>query len=192
MTQIDELRHATATMTAPAMLRHLLLERFPGGCAVTSSLRARSIVVLKMIADIDRATPVIFCHAPYIYPDSVEYRAHIVRLLDLADVRDPETNGSGPRTGEKEHHELIRSDVPGGGTLDSVVHLNDALSGFEFWVSAAYHRPYSEVPAERLTEEGGLIRADPLRGWTQEEVHAYMAEHDLPHHPRILAPTYHY
>lgn len=192
MIEIDELRHTAAAMLAPALLRHLLVERFPQRCATTSSLRARSVVVLKMIADIDRAAPVIFCHASYIYPESVEYRARIVRLLGLTNVRDPEANEIGVLPDDQDHYEVIRSDISGGGTIESLVHLNKSLADFDCWISAAYHRPYSDVATERLIPEGRMLRVDPLSGWSQEQVHAYMAGHDLPHHPRILAPTYHY
>lgn len=195
MLRVEELRNATAEMTAPELLRCLMVREFSKGCAVTSALRARSVVVLHMIAEIDRATPVIFCHAPYIFPESVEYRARIVRLLGLSDVRDPardEADVLPEDTKDRDHTEEILSEAWGGGTIHSTVHLNNALAGFDCWISAAYHRPYGDDPAPRLIEEGRLLRVDPLKGWTQKEVHAYLAERDLPLHPRIAVPTYHY
>ena len=192
MLPLNELRSATAEMTAPAMLRYLLLEKFPGRCVITSSLRIRSIVALKMIAEIDRSAPVIFCHASYVYPESVDYRRQVVRLLRLTDVRDAGAGETDILPGDQDHYEEIRSSVWGGGTIETITHLNKSLADFECWISAAYHRPYSNVPTPRLTQEGRLLRVDPLNGWTREEVHAYMARHDLPHHPRIVAPTYHY
>lgn len=186
--------HAKATegMTARDLLRYLLVEEFHGKCAITSSLRARSIVVLNMIAEIDRSAPVIFCHASYVYPESVDYRARIVRLLGLTDVREPGTNESDVLPDDRDHYEEIRSSIWGGGTVETIVHLNKSLAGFGCWISAAYHRPYANEPTPRLIQEGRMLRVDPLNGWTAEEVHAYMARHDLPLHPRIVAPTYHY
>jgi phosphoadenosine phosphosulfate reductase len=192
MLRIEELRKATAEMTAPELLRCLLVREFPKGCAVTSALRARSVVVLHMIAEIDLATPVIFCHASYIFPESVEYRARIVRLLGLSDVRDLAKVETDVLPGDQDHTEEILSDVSGGGTIHSTVNLNKSLAGFECWISAAYHRSYADDPSPRLIEEGRLSRVDPLNGWTQKEVYAYMAERELPHHPRIAVPTYHY
>jgi len=192
MTGIDELRRATAAMAVPALLRHLMTERFPGRCVITSSLRARSVVVLKMIADIDRAAPVIFCHASYVYPESVDYRARIVRLLGLANARDPEADEGGVLPGDEDHHEIIRTEVSGGGEIESRVALNRSLAACDCWISAGYHRPYSEVAPERLSAEGRLVRVDPLAGWSQEQVRAWMDRHDLPSHPLIASPTYHY
>lgn len=192
MIEIDELRRATAAMQPPALLHHLLVERFPGRCVTTCSLRARSVVVLRMLADIDRAAPVVFCHASYVYPESIEYRARIVRLFGLTNVRDPAGDEDGALPGDQDHYEVIRSEISGGGTIDSIVHLNRSLAKSDCWISAAYHGPYPDVPAERLIAEGRMLRVDPLSGWTQEQVHGWMARHDVPHHPRILAPTYHY
>ncbi|MBT5050668.1 MAG: phosphoadenosine phosphosulfate reductase family protein [Rhodospirillaceae bacterium] len=192
MLRVEELRKATTDMTAPELLRCLLVQEFPDGCAVTSALRARSVVVLHMIAEIDLATPVIFCHAPYIFPESVEYRARIVRQLGLTDVRDPAQDETEILPQDQGHTEGILSDASGGGTIHSTVNLNKSLAGFNCWISAAYHRPYGDDPTPRLIEEGRLLRVDPLMGWTQKDVHAYMAERDLPHHPRIAVPTYHY
>lgn len=192
MLRAEDLRNATAAMTAPELLRCLLAREFPKRCAVTSALRARSIVVLHMISEIDRATPIIFCHAPYIFPESVEYRARIVRLLGLSDVRDPAKDEADVASEDQDHSEGILSEVSGGGTVYSTVHLNHSLAGFDCWISAAYHRSYADDPTPRLVEEGRLLRVDPLKGWTQKEVHAYVAERNLPHHPRIAVPTYHY
>ena len=192
MLPLEKLRRTAAAMTAPALTRHLLLERFPKGCATTSSLRARSIVVLGMIAEIDRSAPVIFCHAPAVYPESIEYRSQIVRLLGLTDIRDPEKDEAGILPDDQDHYEEIRSGVWGGGTVGTTVHLNRSLAGFPCWISAAYHRPYADDPTGRLVEEGRILRVDPLNGWSQEDVYSYMARHGLPHHPRIVAPTYHY
>jgi phosphoadenosine phosphosulfate reductase len=192
MSAVEELRPAIAEMSAPALLRHLLIEKFPRKCAVTSSLRARSIVVLHMIAEIDCATPVIFCHASYVYPESVEYRAQIIRRLGLTDVRDPRADEATVADGDRDHFEEIRSEIWGGGTIATIVHLNQSLAGFECWISAAYHLPYDGDATPRLSHEGRMLRVDPLNGWTQDQVHEYMARHRLPFHPRILPPTHHY
>lgn len=205
MLPLDAHTRATEGMAAPELLRYLLADRFRGQCMVTAALRARSIVVLHMMAEIDRSIPVVFCHAPGIYPESLEYGARIIDTLRLADVRDHDRDETGVLPGDEDHCEEIRSKVWGGGTVSTTVHLNRSLAGADCWISAVYHRPYSAPPGPRLTMEGRLLRADPLNGWTRERVHAYMAERGLPHHPRVRLtqpkpaaedaapyPTYHY
>lgn len=184
---LDELRNATAGMTAQELLRHLMTEIFPGKCAISSSLRARSVAVLKMAAEIDPTVRVIFCHAPYVYAESVEYRERVVRRLGLTDVRDPE-----PADDDNEFFEDIRTSVWGGGDIESTVGLDAALDGVACWISAAYHRPYPDTPPPRLTQEKRLIRVDAVHDWSQQQIYGYLARYDLPLHPRISTPTYHY
>ncbi len=187
MADLDELLNATADMTAQELLRHLMTEVFPGKCVISCSLRARSIAVLKMASEIDPAVPVIFCHAPYVYAESVDYRKTIVRRLGLSDVRDPEEPEGSPT-----FHEDIRTSVWGGGEIESTVALDDVLEDSDCWISAAYHRPYPDAPPPRLTQEGRIVRVDAVHDWTQPQVYGFLARYDLPLHPRIATPTYHY
>jgi len=188
MSELEDLRRATGDMAAEELLRYLLLEAFPGRSIVTASLRARGVVTLAMVAEIDPATPVVLCHAPELYPESVEYRARIVERLGLADVRDPGPDEAAPLAGDHDHWEETRSLMPGGARVRTLVHLNRALAGFECWISAVYHGPYDAKPAPRIVREGRLIRVDPLAGWDRKAVQGWMAARGLPQRPRIAPP----
>ena len=56
MTPRQEIRKISVDLTTPELLAYLVKERFPGEIVVTASLMASSVVVLKMISDIDPAT----------------------------------------------------------------------------------------------------------------------------------------
>ena len=185
MSIAEEIRLASVGMTAPDFLRFLLVDRFPRKTTVTTSLRARSTVVLSMIAQIDPATPVVFCHAPDLYPESVEYRARVIDRLHLSDVRIHGNNETGGSPDTAEHIEDIWADVWGGGRVHTIAQLSRSLAGVDCWISAVYHRPYGDERVVRVAEESDLVRIDPLNGWTEEDVHTYMAEHDLPPHPHV-------
>ena len=60
MPVLESLRAAVEGCTPEQLLRLLITDRFPGRTVITASLRAPSIVVLKMVADIDPVTPVVF------------------------------------------------------------------------------------------------------------------------------------
>jgi len=64
MSRVEELREITREMDAPTLLRYVITEKFPHKTVVTCSLRGRSVVLLKMISEIDASTPIVFCHAP--------------------------------------------------------------------------------------------------------------------------------
>ena len=86
MTVYQDIRAISADLGAADLLRHLILERFPGKTVVTASLKAPSIAVLKMVADIDPTTSVVFCQRGFQFAESRDYRDRIVALLGLKSV----------------------------------------------------------------------------------------------------------
>jgi phosphoadenosine phosphosulfate reductase len=206
MSRVEELREFTREMDAPALLRYLITEKFPRKTVVSCSLRGRSVVLLKMISGIDVSTPIVFCHAPDLYPESLEYRTKLVSQLGLRDIREPAGDEGGALPGDCDHSEGLWAGNPVDHTRAyKIVHLNRTLASFDCWISGVYHGPYTETPAPRVTEEGRLIRINPLASWTQDQVRSFMKENGLPYHPRSMlrprepakeepesVPTYHF
>lgn len=169
-----------------SLLRYLIQERFPGKVAATVSLRARSVAVLQMISEIEPATPVFFCHPKNIFPESLEYRATIVDELGLTDVREPVPD-TGAAAGTAYLSEALWSEDPVDHTRRyTTIALNQTLSGFDCWISAVYHIPYSDQPAPAATEEGHLVRVNPLATWSKDRVRTHLAEHGLAFHPKAM------
>jgi phosphoadenosine phosphosulfate reductase len=202
----QEISSLSKDLSTPELLRVLIKEKFPGKVVVTASLRARSIVVLKMVADIDPATPVVFCHPGNLFPESRDYRKRIVERLALADVRDTRGGEATVRPGDDDHYENMWAEyLSGHGRVHEIVHLNDTLAPFDCWISAVYHFSRPPQVHHRVDVEGRLIRIDPLIRWSQDDVRRFMRENGLPFHPRAAgrkptpppqeapcAPTYHF
>ncbi len=190
MLDVEELRERTRDMDALALLRFLITEAFPRKTVATCSLRGRSIVLLKMISQIDPATPIVFCHAPDLYPGSLEYRTKLVSQLGLRDIRGPAEDEGKPLPDDCHHSEGLWAEKADDHTrVYDFVDLNRSLADFDCWISGVYHGRYTETPKPRVIEEGRLIRISPLASWTQDQVRSFMKEHGLPYHPRsILRP----
>ena len=182
MTLFQDLQAATAGLGTRDYLRHLLLDRFPGKTVVTASLRARSVVVLRLVADIRPATPVRFCHAGDLFPESIAYRDTLLPRLGLTDVAACAGREPRVRAGDVDHVEYLGARYQTGPcTVDETFHLNDTLAAYDCWISAVYHRRAAGRP--RLDVEGRLIRVDALADWTDDDVRRFMRAHDLPFHP---------
>lgn len=190
MSCLAELQEITREMDTLPFLRFLISERFPGKTLASCSLRARSIVLLKLISEIDVSTPIVFCHAPEIYPESLEYRRRLVDRLGLRDIREPADDEGGPLRGDCHHTEGLWAENPIDHTrIYKIVGLNRTLASFDCWISGVYHGPYTATPEPRVTQEGRLIRINPLASWTQDQVRRFMNENGLPYHPRsVLRP----
>jgi len=184
---LDQLNAATAGLATEGFLRHLIEERFCAKTVVTASLRSSSVVVLKMVADIDPTTPVVFCRRGTPFPESLEYQETIVRLLGLSDVTVSDGHESHARRGDYDHCERMWVEYPNApGRSFEIAHLNDALAAYECWISAVYHVKPPDAERHRLDVEGRLCRVDPLAGWSRDDVRTFMRLHGLPYHERAF------
>ena len=206
MTVYQDIRSISPELSAEELLRHLILERFPGKTIVTASLKAPSLVVLKMVADIDPATAVVFCQRGFQFPESQIYRERTVELLGLTNVGQTSGGEVEVLAGDFDHCERMWSESEDGMARSyEICHLNRTLAPYDCWISAVYHMPRSAHIEQRVDVESRLIRVDPLLRWSRDDVRSFMREHGLPFHPRAtrrrpeppaesqpLAPTYHF
>ncbi len=195
MSVYQDIRSISPELSTPDLLRHLIVERFPGKTLVTASLKAPSIVVLKMVADIDPATPVVFCTRGFQFAETDVFRKRIVDLLGLENVNQTQGGEVEVLPGDYDHCERMWAESREGLARSfEIVHLNETLAPYSCWISAVYHVPNPPHVTERVDVEGRLIRVDPLIRWSKDDVRAFMREHKLPFHPRAVrrphkAPT---
>jgi phosphoadenosine phosphosulfate reductase len=206
MSVYREIRSISPDLSTPDLLRYLIVERFPRKTVVTASLKAPSIVVLKLVADIDPATPVVFCGRGFQLPESDVYRKRIVELLGLETVSQTRGGEVDVLPGDCDHFERMWAETEDGlGRSYEIVHLNQTLAPYDCWISAVYHMPRPSQQTHRVDVESRLIRVNPLVRWSKDDVRAFMREHRLPFHPRAVRrkaeqppeehpviPSYHY
>ncbi|MBT5264908.1 MAG: phosphoadenosine phosphosulfate reductase family protein [Rhodospirillaceae bacterium] len=206
MVRIEDIYDSSLKLDTFAFLRFLITEKFRKKTIVTCSLRGRSVVLMKMISEIDASTPIVFCHMPNIYPESVEYRTWLIRELGLSDIREPAENDRGPAADDCNHSEMLWAENPIDHTRAYMtLDLNLTLSDCECWISGVYPGPYTDAAGPQVTEEGKLIRVDPLASWNKDRVRGFLRENDLPFHPQAMlrnpepttentetVPTYHF
>lgn len=183
--KFSEIRSDISQLPAPHLLRYLIKEAFPGKIVVTASLRAPSVVVLKMVSDIDPATPVMFCQRGHVYPESIDYRDRIIELLGLTNVTITAggVSSNGP-CGFYQHEQMWVGTANGNGQVRETVHLSEALIPYDCWISAVYHAPKPENISHRVDVCGEKIRVDVLRHRSAHDIRRFMLDHDLPFHPR--------
>ena len=187
MSVYRDIRSVSPDLSTPDLLRFLISERFRGQTLVTASLKAPSIVVLKLVADIDPATPVVFCGLGFQLPESDVYRARIVELLGLKNVSQTKGGEVDVLPGDCDHCERMWAESRDGlGRSYEIVHLNQTLAPYNCWISAVYHMPRPPRLTNRVEVESRLIRVNPLIRWTKNDVRAFMREHELPFHPRAV------
>jgi phosphoadenosine phosphosulfate reductase len=161
-----------------------VLPAMGGGMALVSSFGAESAVLLHMVAEIDRATPVVFLDTGKLFWETRYYRSRLVDRLKLEDIRTMR-----PLAGDLARHdpagELHKSAPDLCCHVRKTRPLERALAGFEGWISGRkqYHGGARKALPTLSLDAEGRLKADPLARMGFDDIKAYFKDHALPEHP---------
>ena len=168
---------------AEAALRLAIRDLFPGRIALVSSFGAESAVLLDMVARIDPATPIIFLDTGKHFGETLRYRDALAARLGLKDLRSvtpaPEALAREDRDGL-----LFAADPDRCCALRKTLPLNEALAGFEAWITGRKaFQAASRAGLPLFESDGPRLKVNPLRHWRPAWIAEHFARHDLPPHP---------
>ncbi|MDE2515756.1 MAG: phosphoadenylyl-sulfate reductase [Rhodospirillales bacterium] len=165
------------------MLEIAITEAFRGRICAVSSFGAESAVLLAMIAEIDRATPVLFLDTGRHFPETLAYRARLIARLGLADARVIAPS-----------QDAVMDSDPGGDlwffdpdaccALRKITPLGPALAPFAAWISGRKRFQGGARAALELIEVAdGRVKLNPLAGYDAAALAAEFHRRGLPAHP---------
>jgi len=170
------------------MLRELLTGELHGRVALVSSFGAESAVLLHLVAEIDRSTPVIFTNTQKMFGETLVYSDALVEQLGFTDFRvyrpDPRLLAEKDKTGLRWSY-----DPDGCCALRKVEPLKRALRGFDAWISgrkgfqSGTRKALALFELDHGHDDGPKLKLNPLAGWSKDALNAYFEAHDLPRHP---------
>lgn len=177
------LMRRAAAGDAMGLLEAAICGEFRGRIAAVSAFGTESAVLLAMIAEIDRATPVLFLDTGRHFPETLDYRARLTEALGLSDVR-----VIAPAA------EAVARTDPGGELwffdpdaccgLRKIVPLGTALDPFAAWISGRKRFQGGARAALPMVEAaGGRVKLNPLAAYTPDQLAAEFARRNLPAHP---------
>ena len=170
---------------AQTVLRHALTDVQIGNIAMVSSFGAESVVLLHMIAEIDRATPVIFLDTEMLFPETLTYQREVAASLGLKDVRVITPNRNALLT-EDVDGLLHQADTDACCDLRKTRPLAEALASFDGWITGRKQFQGGQRAQLPLFEkEDRKIKINPLARWSAQDLQTYITKHDLPRHPLV-------
>lgn len=170
---------------AQTVLRHALSDVQIGPVALVSSFGAESVVLLHMIAQIDKDTPVIFLDTEMLFPETLIYQRVVAAKLGLTDVRVMTPNRNDVLA-EDVDGLLHQADKDACCDLRKTRPLAHALQDFGGWITGRKQYQGGQRATLPLFEkEDRKIKINPLATWSTDDLQAYMAKHDLPRHPLV-------
>jgi phosphoadenosine phosphosulfate reductase len=162
---------------------------YPGRIALVSSFGADSAVLLHMVAQIDKTTPVLFIDTRVLFAETLAYRDELVARLGLSKVI---TIGPKPAllAAEDPENFLWASNPDRCCEIRKVLPLAEALEGFDAWISGRKRfQGHTRGTLALFESEGGRIKINPLAHWPLIKIRDYLDAFDLPRHP-LVAKNY--
>ena len=183
--QTDGLVRRHSGRKAGDLLDVMIKEEFPGRIVVVTSFGAESAVLLKLVSEISKDTPVVFLETQKHFPETLLYRDQLVERLGLTDVRSrvpaPAEIGRIDPDGTLWKLEPDRCCY-----LRKVVPLEEALKPFDAWITGRKRFQGDERTELNVIESDEThIKINPLAYWSEEQVKDYLVKHDLPEHPLV-------
>lgn len=182
----DDLNARYRHHAASAVLRHALSDPQVGRIGLVSSFGAESVVLLHMLAMIDRTVPVLFIDTQMLFAETLDYQRQVAARLELTDLRiihaQPEAVAATDPDGQ-----LHRSDPDACCALRKTEPLERALDGFDAWITGRKRFQASTRAALEFFEADtdGRLKVNPLAHWDKADVQDYMINNRLPRHPLV-------
>jgi phosphoadenosine phosphosulfate reductase len=160
-----------------------ILRDFAGKAAVVSSFGAESAVLLHMVSQVDKATPVIFLDTGKHFWETLSYRAKLIDQLGLTGVRiiGPDAADLAAQDADGMLHKTNADQCC---SIRKTIPLAKALEGFEVTISGRkrYHGA-ARATLDFLSIADGRLKVEPLAGFSALDIAGYIKAHDLPPHP---------
>jgi phosphoadenosine phosphosulfate reductase len=173
------LRDASPTQIIASALQTVGRERL----ALVSSFGTESAALLKLMADVDPAIPVIFLDTGWLFEETLAYRDTLIGRLGLRDVRSIKPLDE-TLSREDPDRELWFSDPDACCRIRKVEPLNRALAPFSGWINGRKRFQGGARAAIPVVEEdAGRLKFNPFANVSREEIAAIYASAQLPPHP---------
>ena len=140
--------------------------------ALVSSFGTESAALLKVMADVDPAIPVIFLDTGWLFEETLAYRDTLIATLGLRDVRSIKPLEE-TLSREDPDRELWFSDPDACCRIRKVEPLARALKPFAAWINGRKRfqgGARAEIPV--VEEDGARLKFNPFANVSREEIEA--------------------
>jgi phosphoadenosine phosphosulfate reductase len=155
--------------------------------ALVSSFGTESAALLKVMADVDPAIPVVFLDTGWLFEETLAYRDTLIAKLGLRDVRSIKPLEE-TLSREDPDRELWFSDPDACCRIRKVEPLARALKPFSAWINGRKRfqgGARAEIPV--VEDDGARLKFNPFANVSREEIEAIYRLAKLPQHPLVAS-----
>lgn len=155
--------------------------------ALVSSFGTESATLLKVMADVDPAIPVIFLDTGWLFEETLAYRDMLIAKLGLKDVRSIKPAEETLSRADPDR-DLWFSDPDACCRIRKVEPLARALKPFSAWLNGRKRFQGSaraDIPV--VEDDGARLKFNPFANVSPEEIEAIFTRAKLPRHPLVAS-----
>ena len=182
--EIEVLRVAFEDAPAEAVLE-AVLDTFPDQVAMVSSFGADSVVLLSMLAEIDRSVPVLMINTLMLFEETMDYQRDVAERLGLTNVQQlrPAMADLALRDPDGTLHQRDQDSCC---EVRKVLPLERVAGRWPVTISGRKrYQGATRAALEHFEPDGEGLKVNPLAYWGRDELRAYMEARDLPRHPLV-------
>ncbi|MBN9147846.1 MULTISPECIES: phosphoadenylyl-sulfate reductase [unclassified Nitrobacter] len=179
----DALGDASPAEVIGAALRAIGRDRL----ALVSSFGTESAALLKVMAEVDPAVPVIFLDTGWLFEETLAYRDTLIAALGLKDVRSIQPSEDALKS-EDPDRELWFTDPDACCRIRKVEPLARALTSFDAWINGRKRFQgglRADIPV--VEDDGARLKFNPFANASREDIEAIYASAKLPPHPLVAS-----
>ena len=151
--------------------------------ALVSSFGTQSAALLKVMADVDPAIPVIFLDTGWLFEETLAYRDTLVEKLGLRDVRAIKPSEEA-LSREDPERDLWFNNPDACCRIRKVEPLARALQPFDAWINGRKRFQGGQRAEIAVVEQDGArLKFNPFANVSREEIEAIFKAANLPLHP---------
>ena len=156
-----------------------------GKVAMVSSFGADSVVLLRLVAQVDRHAPVLFVDTEMLFDETLKYQTQVADLLGL-------TNVQVIKAKDAELHDpagtLHKTDPNACCSLRKTAPLQRTLTSYDGWITGRKrHQSGTRARLSMFEAEDNTprIKVNPLALWSAQDTQRFMIATQLPRHPLV-------
>lgn len=156
-----------------------------GNVALVSSFGADSVVLLRLVAQINPHTPVLFVDTEMLFEETLQHQERVAKLLGLTNLQVIRAKDAKLHDPDGTLHETNPDACCG---LRKTAPLQDALTQFDGWITGR-RRHQSGTRARldmfEIEDHSARIKVNPLALWNAQDTVRFMKDTQLPRHPLV-------
>jgi phosphoadenosine phosphosulfate reductase len=151
--------------------------------ALVSSFGTQSAALLKVMADVDPAIPVIFLDTGWLFEETLGYRDTLIEKLGLRDVRSIKPSEE-TLSREDPERDLWFNNPDACCRIRKVEPLQRALKPFDAWINGRKRfQGGLRTDIAVVEQDGARLKFNPFANVSREEIEAIFNSANLPPHP---------